>query len=122
VEDVAKAVVRILRAPAVSQLYELAGPCVYTYQELLGTIAASAGTKPFLVPFPFSLWHVIGYVAEALPSSPLTRNQVELMGQDNISEPGAPGFEALQISPQSIEIMLSGEVAGGTSGRSGRSV
>jgi NADH dehydrogenase len=64
------------------------------------------------VPFPFSLWHVIGYVAEALPSPPLTRNQVELMGQDNISEPGAPGFEALQISPQSIEIMLSGAVAG----------
>jgi hypothetical protein len=54
------------------------------------------------------LWHVIGYVAEALPSPPLTRNQVELMGQDNISEPDALGFEALQISPQPIEIMLSG--------------
>jgi len=122
VEDVAEAVVRILRAPAASQPYELAGPRVYTYQELLRTIAASAGTRPLLVPFPFSLWHVIGYVAEALPSPPLTRNQVELMGQDNISEPGGPGFEALQISPQSIEIMLSGDVAGGTSGRSGRSV
>ena len=51
VEDVAEAVVRILRAPATSQLYELAGPRVYTYQELLRAIAASAGTKPFLVPF-----------------------------------------------------------------------
>jgi NADH dehydrogenase len=108
VEDVAEAVVRILRAPATSQVYEFAGPHVYTYQELLRAIAASAGTKPFLVPFPFSLWHVIGYVAEALPSPPLTRNQVELMGQDNISKPDAPGFEALQISPQSIEIMLPG--------------
>jgi len=67
VEDVAEAVVRILRAPAASQPYELAGPCVYTYQELLRTIAASAGTRPLLVPFPFNLWHVIGYVAEALP-------------------------------------------------------
>jgi NADH dehydrogenase len=108
VEDVAEAVVRILRSPAASQLYELAGPRVYTYQELLRAIAASAGTRPFLVPFPFSWWHAVGYVAEALPSPPLTRNQVELMGQDNISEPGAPGFEALQISPQPIEIMLSG--------------
>src|SRR5215831_6053787 len=51
VEDVAEAVVRILRAPAASQPYELAGPCVYTYQELLRTIAASAGTRPLLVPF-----------------------------------------------------------------------
>src|SRR6266403_5548714 len=110
VEDVAEAVVRILRAPATSHLYELAGPHVYAYQELLRTIAASAGTRTLLVPFPFSLWHIIGYVAEALPGPPLTRNQVELMGQDNISEPDAPGFEALQISPQSIEIMLSGAV------------
>ena len=107
VDDVAEAVVRILRAPAASPLYELAGPRVYTFQELLRAIAASAGTRPILVPFLFSLWHVIGYVAEALPNPPLTRNQVELMGQDNIREPNAPGFEALQISPQSIEIMLS---------------
>jgi uncharacterized protein YbjT (DUF2867 family) len=107
VEDVAEAVVRILRVPATLQVYELAGPRVYTYQELLRAIAASEGTKPFLVPVPFSLWHVIGYVAEALSSPPLTRNQVELMGQDNISKPDAPGFEALQISPGPIEIMLS---------------
>jgi uncharacterized protein YbjT (DUF2867 family) len=110
VEDVAEAVVRILRAPAAPQLYELAGPSVYTYQELLRTIGASAGARPLLVPFPFRLWHLIGYMAEALPSPPLTRNQVELMGQDNIPEPDVPGFEALQISPQSIEIMLSGNV------------
>jgi NADH dehydrogenase len=108
VEDVAEAVVRILRAPAASQLYELAGPRVYTYQELLRTIATNAGTRPFLVPFPFSLWHVIGYVAEAFPSPPLTRNQVELMGQDNVSESDAPGFEAQRLSPQPIEIMFSG--------------
>jgi NADH dehydrogenase len=107
VEDVAEAVVRILRAPAASHLYQLAGPRVYTYQELPRTIAPSAGTRPFLMPFPFSLWHVIGYVAEALPTPPLTRNQVELMRQDNISKPDVPGFEALQISPQPIEIMLS---------------
>jgi NADH dehydrogenase len=110
VEDVAEAVVRILRLPAGPRLYELAGPRVYTYQELLRAIAASAGARPFLVPFPFSLWHVIGSVAEALPGPPLTRNQVELMKQGNISEPETSGFEDLQIAPQSIGIMLSGDV------------
>ena len=83
-----------------------AGPRVYTYQALLRTIAASAGTRPFLVPFPFGLWRVIGYVSEALPSPPITRNQVELMKQDNVPAPDAPGFEALQISPQAIENIL----------------
>src|SRR6516165_5009144 len=106
VEDVAEAIVRVLRAPAARQLYELAGPRVYTYQELLRTIAASAGTRPFLVRFPFSLWHVIGFVSETLPRPPITRNQVELMEKDNIPEPDAPGFEALQISPQAIENIL----------------
>ena len=106
VEDVAEAIVRVLRAPAAYRLYELAGPRVYTYQELLRTIAASTDTRPYLVPFPFALWHVIGYFSEALPSPPITRNQVELMEQDNIADPEAPGFEALQISPQAIENIL----------------
>jgi uncharacterized protein YbjT (DUF2867 family) len=106
VGDVAEATVRVLRAPTAHQLYELAGPRVYTYHELLRTIAASSGARPFLVPFPFSLWHVIGYVSETLPSPPITRNQIELMGQDNIPEPDAPGFEALQIAPQAIENIL----------------
>jgi uncharacterized protein YbjT (DUF2867 family) len=106
VEDVAEAIVRVLRAPAVRQPYELAGPRVYTYQELLRAIAASTDTRPYLVPFPFSLWHVIGYVSEALPSPPITRNQVELMERDNTADPDAPGFEALQISPQAIENIL----------------
>jgi NADH dehydrogenase len=64
------------------------------------------GTRPFLVRFPFSLWHVIGFVSETLPTPPITRNQVELMGKDNIPEPDAPGFEALQIWPQAIENIL----------------
>jgi len=60
VEDVGEAVVRVLRAPPARQPYELAGPRVYTYQELLRTIASSVGTKPFVVPFPFRFWRVIG--------------------------------------------------------------
>jgi uncharacterized protein YbjT (DUF2867 family) len=106
VEDVAEAIVRVLQAPAARQLYELAGPRVYTYRELLRTIAAHVGSTPFLVPFPLSLWHVIGYVSETLPSSPITRNQVELMEQDNIPDPNAAGFAALQISPRAIEEIL----------------
>ena len=113
VEDVAEAIVRILQAPAASQLHELAGPRVYTYQELLRAIAASAGTRPLLVPFPFSLWHLIGYVSEVLPNPPITRNQVELMEQDNVPGQSAPGFEALQISPRALEDMLSDYVTAG---------
>jgi len=45
VEDVAEAIVRVLRAPTARRPYELAGPRVYTYQELLRAIAASTDTR-----------------------------------------------------------------------------
>jgi NADH dehydrogenase len=77
-----------------------------TVEGLLRTIAVIAGKRPFLFPFPFRLWNVIGYLAEILPSPPLTRNQVELMEKDNLPNPDAPGFEALRISPQAIEDIL----------------
>ena len=85
-------IVHVLRAPAMRQRYELAGSRVYTYQELLRTIAASAETRPFLVRFPLSLWHVIGFVSETLPTPLINRHQVELMRKDNIPEADAPGF------------------------------
>jgi NADH dehydrogenase len=49
---------------------------------------------------------VIGYLAEILPSPPLTRNQVELIEKDNLPNPDASGFEALRISPKAIEDIL----------------
>jgi NADH dehydrogenase len=106
VEDVAEAAGRILQAPTPHRTYELAGPRIYTYQELLRTIAAGAGRQPLLVPFPFPLWRAIGHVAEFLPSPPITANQVDLMELDNVATSDAPGFDALQIVPHSVEKML----------------
>ena len=106
VEDVAEAIVRILLAPAASQLYELGGPRVYTYQELLRAIAVSAGTRPLLVPLPFSWWHFIGYVSEVLPNPPITRNQVELIEQDNVPEPSAPGPRLCRSRRERLKIFF----------------
>lgn len=106
VEDVAEAIVRVLQTPTAHPVYELAGPQIYTYRELLRNVAASVGARPVLVPVPFSLWHMLGYAAEILPNPPITRSQVELMEQDNLPAPEAPGFAALQISPKAIEDIL----------------
>jgi NADH dehydrogenase len=103
VEDAAEAIVRCIEeVPPDKTIFECAGPDVYTYAELLKTIAAEAGVRPVLAPLPFSLWHLPGFLGELLPSPPITRNQVELMEVDTIASTELPGCHDLGISPRSI--------------------
>jgi uncharacterized protein YbjT (DUF2867 family) len=103
VDDVAAAIARVLRQSETPlPIYELAGPHVYSYTELLQTIAREAGLRPVLMPIPFALWHALAGVAEILPRPPLTRNQVELMQVDTTASDW-PGFRELSILPRSLE-------------------
>ena len=103
-DDVAVAVAQILRQGAKPYpVYELAGPRVYSYEELLRTVARTAGLRPVLTRTPFALWDALAGVAQILPHPPLTRNQVELMQIDTTASDNLPGFRVLGISPRSIE-------------------
>jgi uncharacterized protein YbjT (DUF2867 family) len=104
VEDVATAIAQILRqSQKPYPIYELAGPQVYSYEELLRTVARIAGLRPVLMRMPFTFWNAMASVAEMLPQPPLTRNQVELMQIDTTASERLPGFRALGISPRSLE-------------------
>jgi uncharacterized protein YbjT (DUF2867 family) len=104
VNDVAAAIAQILRQNQKPYpIYELAGPRVYSYEELLRTIARIAGLRPVLMRMPFAFWNALAGVAEMLPQPPLTRNQVELMKIDTTASKSLPGFRALGISPLSLE-------------------
>ena len=103
-DDVAAAITQILRQDKKpSPIYELAGPRVYSYEELLRTIARIAGLRPVLMRMPFAMWDALASVAEILPHPPLTRNQVELMHIDTTASDSLPGFRVLGISPRSLE-------------------
>jgi uncharacterized protein YbjT (DUF2867 family) len=104
VDDVGAAIAQILRqSQKPSPIYELAGPRVYSYEELLRTIARIAGLRPVLMRMPFALWDALARVAEMLPHPPLTRNQVELLQIDTTASESLPGFRALGILPRSLE-------------------
>src|SRR5262252_1615060 len=104
VNDVAAAITQILRqGQKPYPIYELAGPRVYSYEELLRTIAHIAGLRPVLMRLPFAFWSALAGVAEMLPQPPFTRNQVELMKIDTTASKSLPGFRALGISPRSLE-------------------
>lgn len=112
VEDVAQAVVNILRRSEMRGVtFDCAGPHIYTYGDLLKTIAEAAHTRTALIPVPFAMWHALARVAEFLPRPPFTRNQVELMEIDSIARPDAPGFAQLGISPRSIKAILPAMIA-----------
>jgi uncharacterized protein YbjT (DUF2867 family) len=104
VEDVAAAIAQILRqSQKPYAVYELAGPRVYSYEELLRTIARIARMRPVLMRMPFAFWNALAGVAEMLPRPPLTHNQVELMQIDTTASERLPGFRALGISPRTLE-------------------
>jgi uncharacterized protein YbjT (DUF2867 family) len=104
VDDVAAAIAQILRqTQRPYPIYELAGPRVYSYEELLRIIAGAAGLRPVLVRIPFAFWNAVAGLAEILPHPPLTRNQLELMQIDTTASDSRPGFGLLGISPRSLE-------------------
>ena len=103
-DDVAVAITQVLRqSKKPYPIYELAGPRVYSYEELVRTIARNAGLRPVLMRMPFAFWGALARLAEILPHPPLTRNQVELMQIDTTASDNLPGFRELGISPRSLE-------------------
>ena len=107
VEDVAEAIVRALQRTNIhAATFEFGGPRVYSYEELLRTVALEASLKSRLIPIPFAAWHILGWFAEMLPRPLITRNQVELMQVDTVASPEMPGFKELGITPVAVEEVL----------------
>lgn len=106
VEDVAEAIARALDRSQVQPVYELGGPHIYTYEDLLRTIGDYLGSRRVLVPMPYEIWQALALLAEHLPRPPITRNQIELMRIDNVASPACAGFGPLGIEPHGIETVL----------------
>src|SRR3546814_2229695 len=67
VDDVARAIAGVFTVEAPAKIYELGGPQIYTYRELLELLRSRLGTRTLLIPLPFALWHGLAAVAEQLP-------------------------------------------------------
>ncbi|AZO12743.1 MULTISPECIES: complex I NDUFA9 subunit family protein [unclassified Mesorhizobium] len=103
VGDVAEAVSRLLAGPIQNApTFEVGGPRILRYSELVREIARMFGARPILVPMPFAAWSALAGAAEFLPTPALTRNQVDLMRRDNVATGGMPGLPELGIEPRDI--------------------
>jgi uncharacterized protein YbjT (DUF2867 family) len=108
--DVAAAAARCLADPATAgKTYELGGPTVYTFRELLEYVLAQTGRKCLLVPAPFCAMSVEAFFLELLAKQPLlpkpllTRDQVNMLKRDNVVADGALTFSDLGIRPTALE-------------------
>jgi NADH dehydrogenase len=108
VADVADAVMAsITRPDAVGRIYELGGPRVMTFREILGWILAQIGRNRPLVTMPDG---VAGLMAR-IPFSGLTTDQLTMLKRDNVASDDLPGLAALDITPTPIELVVPGYLA-----------
>jgi len=107
VGDVADALAKMVEDPATAgRTYELGGPQVYSFKELMELLLREIGRKRFLVPLPFSLARLQAAVLERLPKPPLTRDQLELLKRDNVVSGKMPTLADLGIAPTAVEVIL----------------
>ncbi|MBV9748123.1 MAG: complex I NDUFA9 subunit family protein [Acetobacteraceae bacterium] len=107
VGDVADAVAAALtREDALGALYELGGPRIYTFRELLDYVLRETRRRRRLLTVPLSLARLQARISEWIPGKPLTRDQLLLLARDNVVSPGVPGLEALGITPTPLELVV----------------
>lgn len=111
VADVAEAVFRALTTHGPrGGTFELGGPRVYTFRDLMALILRETGRDRVLMPLPFALADLIGIAGDivawfGLPPA-LTRDQARLLRVDNVVT--GDGFEALGIQPTAAEVIVPG--------------
>ena len=109
VGDVADAVVAGLTRPdAAGRTYELGGPRIYTFRELLSYILQETRRHRFLWNVPPALARLQARVGELLPGKPLTRDQLLMLSRDNVADAGMPGLLELGITPTPVELVVPG--------------
>jgi NADH dehydrogenase len=104
VGDVAAAIVAALDSEAArGHTYELGGPTVYSFRQLMQLILSETDRSRILLPVPFGIAAIKAFFLQFLPNPPLTPDQVKLLRHDNVVAPQALGLADLGIMPTSVE-------------------
>ena len=114
VGDVASAVAKTLGNPAAfGRVFELGGPEVFTFADLIKYVATEIMCPRPMVWMPFAMARFIGLAGDIqgllsplLPSPLLTTDQVLLLQTDNVVATGARGLKDLGIAPTAVESIV----------------
>jgi NADH dehydrogenase len=106
VGDITDAIIKVIEDINPSQVYELGGPKVYTFKELIETLLVSLNKKRLIVGLPDFISRVQAKIMQLFPNPLLTEDQLEILRSDNICSNHYPGFSELGIYTRSVEIIL----------------
>ena len=111
VGDVAAAIADAVDGKArAGTTYELGGPDIRTFKELMQFVLATIERKRLLVSLPFPVARLQAMLLQYLPKPLLTPDQVELLRNDNVVSEAAKSemrtFKGLGIEPEPIEAIV----------------
>jgi len=113
VDDVAKAAELALLGKAEPGIYELGGPDVNTFRELMSEMLSVIRRRRLIVSAPLWLGRIMGSGFDLLKTmsfglirGPLSRDQVENLSRDNVVGEGVKTFADLGIEPTATEAVL----------------
>ena len=114
VGDVASAVEKALSDRSVSGIYELGGPNIETFSELMKRMLGVIQRRRLMLKVPFFVAGIMGKSLDLLkaitfglfPNNILTQDQVKNLQRDNIVSTDANDLSDLEIRPTAMETVL----------------
>ena len=111
VGDVAEAVAKLIdRGVADGKTYELGGPEVMSFKQILKYILDTTQRRRLLLPIPFGIAKLMGAIAGLMPKPALTTDQVESLKTDNLVSANATKdgrtLEGLGITARTVEAIV----------------
>ena len=106
VTDVAQAILKIIGAKENDgKIYEIGGPKIITFGDMVKSIMSVIGKKRFVVEMPMSIAKIQSSILSLLPIPPvLTRDQCEILSEaDNIVSNKELTIADLNINPKDVE-------------------
>ncbi|MGA7612770.1 MAG: complex I NDUFA9 subunit family protein, partial [Xanthobacteraceae bacterium] len=109
--DVAAAIAKAAEGETTpGTIYELGGPEIYTFKQLMEYVLTAIGRHRLLLPLPFWAARLQASVLQLLPKPLLTPDQVELLRSDNVVSEAAARegrtLAGLGLHEEAVEVIV----------------
>ncbi|WP_333827028.1 complex I NDUFA9 subunit family protein [Pararhodobacter sp.] len=116
VDDVAKVAAMAAQGTVPAGTYELGGPDVRSFRELMVMMLAEIRRKRVIINMPGFMARIVAWKLSAaqfltaglFTNTVLTKDQLRNLARDNVVSPGAKGFADLGVEPVPMELVLPG--------------